>query len=107
MPRKHTPAIVSDSPDYDAVVVGASLAGCTTALLLARQGLRVALVEQRADPAAFKRVCTHYIQASAIPVLERLGLMEAIMAAGGVRSRSRVLTRWGWMQPPPDTKIPA
>ena len=67
----------------------------------------MALVEQRADPAAFKRVCTHLIQSSAIPVLERLGLMEAIVAAGGVRSRSRVLTRWGWMQPPPDTKVPA
>ncbi len=107
MPRPHTPAIASDRPDYDAVVVGASLAGCTTALLLARDGLRVALVEQRADPAAFKRVCTHYIQSSAIGVLERLGLMDAIMAAGGVRSRTRVLTRWGWMQPPPDTKVPA
>ncbi|HEY5196611.1 MAG TPA: hypothetical protein VIJ51_06245 [Solirubrobacteraceae bacterium] len=25
---------------------------------------------------AFKRVCTHYIQSSAIPTLERLGLMD-------------------------------
>src|SRR5436305_10301214 len=106
MPRTHTP-ITSDAPDYDAVVVGASIAGCTTALLLAREGLCVALVEQRADPAAFKRVCTHYIQSSAIPVLERLGLMDAIVAADGVRSRTRVLTRWGWMQPSPDTKVPA
>jgi 2-polyprenyl-6-methoxyphenol hydroxylase-like FAD-dependent oxidoreductase len=101
------PAIIADRPDHDAVVVGASLAGCTTALLLARQGLRVALVEQRPDPAAFKRVCTHYIQSSAIPTLERLGLMDPILAAGGVRSRTRVLTRWGWMEPPPDTDVPA
>jgi 2-polyprenyl-6-methoxyphenol hydroxylase-like FAD-dependent oxidoreductase len=101
------PAIIADRPDHDVVVVGASIAGCTTALLLARQGLRVALVEQRPDPAAFKRVCTHYIQSSAIPTLERLGLMDGIVAAGGVRSRSRVWTRWGWMEPPPDTKVPA
>jgi menaquinone-9 beta-reductase len=105
--RKLTPPIIADRPDHDAIVIGASLAGCTTALLLARQGLRVGLVEQRADPAAFKRVCTHYIQSSAIPTLERLGLMAPIVAAGGVRSRTRVWTRWGWMAPPPDTKVPA
>jgi 2-polyprenyl-6-methoxyphenol hydroxylase-like FAD-dependent oxidoreductase len=107
MPGTPMPAIIADRPDHDVVVVGASIAGCTTALLLARQGLRVALVEQRPDPAAFKRVCTHYIQSSAIPTLERLGLMDGIVAAGGVRSRSRVWTRWGWMEPPPDTKVPA
>src|SRR5204862_81733 len=44
---------------------------------------------------------------SAVGVLERLGLMDDIAAAGGVRSRTRVLTRWGWMEPPADTKVPA
>ncbi|HEX4363068.1 MAG TPA: NAD(P)/FAD-dependent oxidoreductase [Solirubrobacteraceae bacterium] len=107
MPRSSTSAIIADNPGYDAVVVGASLAGCTTAMLLARHGLRVALVEQRADPAAFKRVCTHYIQSSAVPTLERLGLLERMIAAGGVRSRTHVLTRWGWMNPLPDTEVPA
>lgn len=33
--------------------------------------------------------------------------MDPILAAGGVRSRTRVLTRWGWMEPPPDTDVPA
>jgi len=37
---------VTTGEDYDAVVVGASLAGCATAILLARDGARVALVEQ-------------------------------------------------------------
>jgi 2-polyprenyl-6-methoxyphenol hydroxylase-like FAD-dependent oxidoreductase len=105
--RRLASPVIADRSDHDAVIVGASLAGCTTALLLARQGLRVALVEQRADPAAFKRVCTHYIQSSAIPTLERLGLLAPILAAGGVRSRTRVWTRWGWMAPPPDTAVPA
>ena len=36
--------------DHDVVVVGASLAGCTTAIFLAREGARVALVERRPDP---------------------------------------------------------
>src|SRR6185312_10204160 len=56
--------------DYDAVIVGASLAGCASALFLARAGARVALVEQRSDPAAYKKICSHYVQASAVPTLE-------------------------------------
>jgi 2-polyprenyl-6-methoxyphenol hydroxylase-like FAD-dependent oxidoreductase len=86
---------------YDAVVVGASLAGCTTAMLLAREGARVALVEKRPDPASFKRVCSHFIQASGVPTLERLGLLEPILAAGGVRARARIWTPWGRIETEP------
>jgi 2-polyprenyl-6-methoxyphenol hydroxylase-like FAD-dependent oxidoreductase len=81
--------------DYDAVVVGASLAGCSTAMLLARRGARVALVERSPDPEAFKRVCGHFIQSSAVPALERLGLLDEMEAAGAARSRIRLWTRWG------------
>lgn len=94
--------IVSHQQDYDAVIVGASLAGCTAAILLARAGAKVALVEQRPDPAAFKRTCSHYIQASGVPTLERLGLLEPMLAAGAVRSRGRLWTRWGWIEAPPE-----
>jgi menaquinone-9 beta-reductase len=91
----------SDRVDYDAVIVGASLAGCATAIGLGRAGARVALVEKRPDPAAFKRVCSHFIQASAVPALERLGLLEPIIEAGGVRSAMRAWTPWGWIEAPP------
>jgi choline dehydrogenase-like flavoprotein len=47
-------------PDFDAVVVGASVAGCTAARLFAQRGARVALVERRPDLDAYKTVCTHY-----------------------------------------------
>jgi 2-polyprenyl-6-methoxyphenol hydroxylase-like FAD-dependent oxidoreductase len=87
---------------YDAVVVGASLAGTTTAIGLARQGARVALVEKRPDPAAFKRICSHYVQASGVPTLERLGLLEPIIAAGGVRARARIWTPWGLIETAPE-----
>jgi menaquinone-9 beta-reductase len=90
------------SPDYDAVIVGGSLAGCTTAILLGREGLRVALIEKQPDPEAFKRVCSHFIQASGVPTVERLGLLDPIVAAGGVRSRIQAWTEWGWMKPPPE-----
>jgi 2-polyprenyl-6-methoxyphenol hydroxylase-like FAD-dependent oxidoreductase len=85
--------------DYDVAIVGASLSGCTAAILLGRAGARVALIEQSPDPAAYKRLCSHFIQASAVPTLERLGLMEAILAAGGQRARGRLWTRWGWIEP--------
>lgn len=87
--------------DYDAVIVGASLAGCATAIALGRSGARVALVEKRPDPAAFKRICSHFIQASAVPALDRLDLLEPIIEAGGVRSTMRAWTPWGWIEAPP------
>ena len=63
---------------YDVVIVGASVGGATAAILFARQGLRVALVERHKDMNAYKQVCTHYIQESATPTIQRLGLAEAI-----------------------------
>jgi 2-polyprenyl-6-methoxyphenol hydroxylase-like FAD-dependent oxidoreductase len=92
----------SNPPSYDAIVAGASLAGCSAAILLGRAGARVALVEKSPDPLAFKRICSHYIQASAVPTLERLELLEPIMAAGGLRTRSRAWTRWGWIEVAPE-----
>jgi 2-polyprenyl-6-methoxyphenol hydroxylase-like FAD-dependent oxidoreductase len=86
---------------FDAVIVGGSLAGCATAIMLGREGARVAVVEKSSDPAAFKRICSHYIQASAVPTLERLDLIEPMMAAGAVRPHFRAWTRWGWVQAPP------
>jgi 2-polyprenyl-6-methoxyphenol hydroxylase-like FAD-dependent oxidoreductase len=90
-------------PEYDAVIVGASLAGCATAIALGRSGASVALVEKRPDPAAFKRMCSHFIQASAVPALERLDLLGPIMEAGGIRSRMRAWTPWGWIEAPAAT----
>src|SRR3954449_3837744 len=92
--------------DYDAVVVGASIGGCTAATLLARQGARVALVERHADPDFYKALCTHFIQASATPTIERLGLARAIEAAGGVRNGLEFWSRFGWVRPDPGDDYP-
>lgn len=97
----HSP-IIGEGPAYDAVIVGGSLAGCATAIQLGRAGLRVAVVEKQPDPQAFKRVCSHFIQASGVPAIERLGLMEPIEAAGGLRPQMHVWTRWGWIEAPPE-----
>lgn len=85
--------------EYDVAIVGASLSGCTAAILLGRAGAKVALIEKSPDHAAYKRLCSHFIQASAAPTLERLGLMEPILAAGGQRGRGLLWTRWGWIEP--------
>jgi menaquinone-9 beta-reductase len=98
---------VTAGEDYDAVIVGASLAGCASAIMLAREGARVALVEQRPDASAYKRICSHYIQSSAVSTLERLGLLEPMMSAGAVRSRVRLGTPWGWIEPPAASRVPS
>ena len=93
--------------DYDVAIVGASLAGSAAAIMLARSGARVALVEKTPDPQAYKKICTHYVQSSGVPTLERLGLIEPMMQAGALRSRIRVWTRWGTIEPPPGDDIPS
>jgi flavin-dependent dehydrogenase len=85
---------------YDAVVVGASTAGCTAARLLAFAGARVALVEKRPDADAYKAVCTHYIQPSATPTIEHLGLAPLIEERGAVRNSIELWTPYsGWIRP--------
>ncbi|MEU6863504.1 NAD(P)/FAD-dependent oxidoreductase [Streptomyces sp. NPDC046876] len=85
--------------DYDVVISGAGLAGSAAAILLARRGVRVALLERRSDPAAYKVLCTHSLQASAYPVLDELGLVPELEKAGAVRNDARWYTRWGWIEP--------
>jgi menaquinone-9 beta-reductase len=91
---------VAQSSDFDVAVVGASIAGCTVATLLGRAGARVALLERRPDAESYKTMCTHFIQASATPTIERLGLAERIEAAGGLRNGAEIWTRHGWVRPP-------
>jgi flavin-dependent dehydrogenase len=95
-----TDRIVANRSGYDAVIVGASLSGSATAILLGRAGARVALIDKQPDPSAYKRICSHYIQAGAVPSFERLGLLEDIIAAGGLRSRINGWTDWGWVESP-------
>lgn len=89
--------------DYDAVIVGASIAGCTAATLLAREGARVALLESHSDPRTYKRMCTHFIQSSASPTIERLGLRDSIEAAGARPNGLNMWTRYGWISLTPDS----
>src|SRR5206468_1620635 len=66
-------------------------------------GARVALIERRPDPAAYKVVCTHQILSSAVPTIERLGLAPLIEARGAVRTHVEAWSPYGgWMKLPTD-----
>ena len=86
-------AFVPTRTAFDVVVVGASISGCTAARLFALNGARVALVERRPDPDAYKVACTHAILSSAVPTMERIGLTALLDARGAVRTHPEVWTR--------------
>jgi flavin-dependent dehydrogenase len=65
---------------YDAIVVGARCAGSPTAMLLARQGYRVLLVDRAEFPS--DTVSTHVVQAPAVAALQRWGLLDEVLATG-------------------------
>ncbi|MBK8905453.1 MAG: NAD(P)/FAD-dependent oxidoreductase [Anaerolineaceae bacterium] len=92
--------------NFDVIVIGAGIAGCTAATLYGRAGLTVALIERQPDNHAYKKLCTHYIQASAKPTLDRLGVSERIEAVGGVRNGMAIWTKSGWIRPSADPRYP-
>jgi flavin-dependent dehydrogenase len=65
---------------YDAIVVGARCAGSPTAMLLARKGYRVLLVDRATFPS--DTPSTHAIHATGVAALRRWGLLDAITATG-------------------------
>ena len=65
---------------YDAVVIGARCAGSPTAMLLARQGHRVLLVDRARFPS--DTMSTHIIHPPGVAALRRWGLLEALIATG-------------------------
>ena len=65
---------------YDAIVVGARIAGAATALGLARQGARVLLLDAATFPS--DTLSTHLLWSDALAALDRLGLLGATLATG-------------------------
>jgi flavin-dependent dehydrogenase len=90
--------------DFDVAVVGASVAGCTVARLFAQQGARVALVEKRPDPGAFKVACTHAILPAGTPTIERLGLAPLLEERGVLRTWAQFWTPFGGWFGLPDSR---
>jgi flavin-dependent dehydrogenase len=64
---------------YDAIVVGARCAGSPTAMLLARKGYRVLLVDKSTFPSDI--MSTHFIYQPGVARLQRWGLLEHVRAS--------------------------
>src|SRR5258706_1887449 len=68
------------SEQYDAIVIGARCAGSPTAMLLARKGYRVLVVDRASFPS--DTVSTHVIHAPGIAALHRWGVLDLVIATG-------------------------
>lgn len=66
---------------YDAMVIGGGPAGATAALMLARAGWSVAVVEKSSFPR--RKVCGEFISAASIRLLHTLGLGVPFLAQAG------------------------
>ena len=67
-------------PHYDVVIIGARCAGAATAMLLARAGVKVLVIDRQAYGA--DTISTHALMRTGVLQLERWGLLQAVMAAG-------------------------
>ena len=65
---------------FDAIVVGARCAGSPTAMLLARKGYRVLVVDRATFPS--DTVSTHILHPRSIDALARWGLLDRVIATG-------------------------
>lgn len=65
---------------YDVVVVGGRVAGASTALLLARAGMQVALLDR--DRHGSDTLSTHALMRAGVLQLSRWGLLDQVVAAG-------------------------
>jgi flavin-dependent dehydrogenase len=70
---------------HDAIVIGARAAGSTTAMLLARAGLDVLVVDRARFPS--DTLSTHQLQVPAVARLHRWGLLGDVIASGAPATR--------------------
>src|SRR5688572_22627752 len=65
---------------YDAIVVGARCAGSPVAMLLARRGHKVLMVDRATFPS--DTISTHLIHPPGVAALRRWGLLDRLLATG-------------------------
>ena len=75
---------------YDVIVVGGRVAGASTAMLLARAGARVLLLDRARH--GTDTLSTHALMRGAVLQLHRWGVLPAIVAAGTPPVRSTTFT---------------
>ena len=71
---------VHSSSHHDVIIVGGRVAGASTALLLARRGWRVLVLER--SPYGSDTRSTHALMKTGVHQLQRWGLLDDVLAAG-------------------------
>ena len=71
---------------YDVIIVGARVAGSATALLLARRGLKVLVVDRAAFPS--DTLSTHQVHVPGVARLARWGVLDQVLKAGAPATRT-------------------
>ena len=66
--------------DAEVIVVGAGPSGSAVAALLAREGVRILLLDKAVAPPP--KVCGEYLSPGCLPILDRLGALKSIRDAG-------------------------
>ncbi len=80
-------------PTYDAIIIGAGLAGSSAAVHLARRGRCVLLLEKRRLPAS--KLCGEFLSPEVTASFGKLGVLGAVYAAGAHRITRAVMTAPG------------
>jgi menaquinone-9 beta-reductase len=70
-------------PAYDAIIIGARVAGATTALLLARRGYSVLLIDRDRFPSPV--ISTHVFFTDSMDVYEQIGVLDDVLAVDAPR----------------------
>ena len=68
-------------PTFDAVIIGGGPGGATSAILLAKAGWSVAVVEMASFPRG--KVCGEFISATNLPLLKELGVADVFLEHAG------------------------
>ena len=70
-----------DTTRYDAIIIGGGPSGTSAAIVLARAGMKVALLERAEFPR--RKVCGEYLSATNAPLLKKLGIHSEFARSAG------------------------
>jgi flavin-dependent dehydrogenase len=70
---------------YDVIIIGSRVAGASTAMLLARAGMKVLAVDRAAFPS--DTLSTHQVQVPGVARLRRWGILDRVIEAGTPATR--------------------
>ena len=73
--------------EFDVIIAGGRVAGSAAAIMLARSGLRVLVLDKARFPS--DTISTHIVLSGGAQVLSRIGAMDGLERVGGFRFRSQ------------------